>query len=70
MINTLLRGKQILKITILEKTTSLVQTELVKQLCSSFYLVLVELHWEGLEGRIMKVRILTASFRVVWKSYF
>lgn len=38
----------------LEKTTSLVQTELVKQLCSSFYLVWVELHWEGLEGKSMK----------------
>lgn len=39
VINTSLRGKKIFKTTILEKTTPLVQTELVEQFCSSFYLV-------------------------------
>lgn len=50
VINTSLRGKKIFKRTILEKTTPLVQTQLIEQLCSNFYLVRAQLHQERQGG--------------------
>lgn len=69
VINTLLMGKKKnFKKTILEKTTLWSRLGLLNN--SAFTWCEHNHIGKGGEGRIMKMRILKASFKDVWKSYF